>query len=53
MENLTYTKESIELILNTIDSFEFKGFRNADKLVLIYQILNNPVRQVEDEKSSG
>lgn len=45
MENLVYTKESIEMLLNIVNNMSFKGFHEAENIMRIYQILNNPVRE--------
>ena len=42
-EIVKYSKENVEKVLNLIDSLPMNGFQSANKLSIIFQILNNPV----------
>jgi recombinational DNA repair protein RecR len=45
MEIITYSKESIEKLLNIINTLPYQGFQSASKIVEIYNILNNPIKE--------
>jgi len=50
MDKLTYSKEAIERLLNIINTLPFQGFQNASKLVEIFNILNDPIREGDNRK---
>jgi hypothetical protein len=44
MDTLIYSKESIEKLLNIINTLPFQGIQNASKVVEIFNILNNSIK---------
>lgn len=52
METLTYKKENIEQLLNIINNIGFVGFDNANKISMVYQILNNPIKNPIQENEN-
>ncbi|HBY19924.1 MAG TPA: hypothetical protein DEG71_02780 [Clostridiales bacterium] len=48
MDKITYSKESIEKLLNIINTLPYQGFQNAGKLMEVYNILNNPIKEKEN-----
>lgn len=47
MENVTYSKNNIEEMLNILNTFNIVGFDSVHKMARIFNILNNPVTQVD------
>lgn len=50
MDKLSYSKESIERLLNIINTLPIQGFQQASKIVEIFQILNNPIKENDIKK---
>ena len=51
METLSYSKESIEKLLNIINTLPIQGIQSASKLCEIFNILNNSIKENENIKS--
>jgi hypothetical protein len=49
MDNMTYSKEAIEKLLNIINTLPYSGFQNANKICEIFNILNNPIKDKSKE----
>ena len=49
MEKITYSKENIEQMLNVLNSMSFTGFQDAQKIVMIFNILNSPIVETAEE----
>ena len=49
MEHLVYKVEQINEILNLINTLPVNGIDNCNKIVSIYQILNNNIKPVVSE----
>ena len=48
MDKLVYSKEQIEKLLNIINTLPIQGIQSASKIVEIYNILNNPIKEKEN-----
>lgn len=52
VEVVSYELDKIQLLLNILNSMDFKGIQQAQGIVQINTILNNPVKYSEDKKES-
>ena len=46
-EVVSYEKDKIQLLLNILNSMEFKGIQQAQGIAQISVILNNPIKNSE------
>ena len=53
MKELQYTDKQIQDILIQLDTLTVKGIMNMNKLIGIYNILQNPIKVNEDDKKEG
>ena len=50
-EVVSYETDKIQLLLNILNSMEFKGIQQAQGIAQISVILNNPIETSEDKES--
>ena len=50
-EVVSYETDKIQLLLNILNSMEFKGIQQAQGIAQISVILNNPIKTSEDNES--
>lgn len=50
-EVVSYELDKIQLLLNILNSMEFKGIQQAQGIAQISVILNNPIKNSEDKES--
>lgn len=46
---MTLTDKEVEVILNTLESIEVKGFANMDKLMALIQFFKNKQDEVKED----
>lgn len=51
-EVVSYEVDKIQLLLNILNSMDFKGIQQAQGIAQISVILNNPIKSSEDNKES-
>ena len=50
-EVVSYETDKIQLLLNILNSMDFKGIQQAQGIAQISVILNNPIKTSEDKES--
>lgn len=51
IEQLSYEKEKIQYIFNVLNNLQFTGIQQANGIIQIVNILNNPIKNTESEEN--